>query len=198
MSILTALAVVGAVSKVGQGVLGYMAQRKKASGERAANALQRKQQEYATRRQRRSAIREAQIRRAQTMSAAGSAGALGGSAISGGLGSLASQLGSGLGYSSLQSSISGDIYNIQRSTNSSLSRLAGISSIFGALGGSATTAASFMTPTEAPRPDLQLQRATASSQRQPNARGRLSGASGAALEPIGGGSNFLGYNFGGY
>ena len=55
-----------------------------------------------------------------------------------------------------------------------------------------------MTPTEAPRPDLQLQRATASSQRQPNARGRLSGASGAALEPIGGGSNFLGYNFGGY
>jgi hypothetical protein len=183
-SILIGLAVAGTVASAAQGVVGYIAQKKAAKAAKAQNALQRKQQELATRRQRRSAIREAQIQRAQTQSAASGAGALGGSAVSGGLGSLTSQLGSGLGYSSQQSGISGDIFNIQQSNAAAQSRLGGISSAFGAFGQAASFASSFLTPTKAPTNSPSLQRATASSQRQPNARGQLSGYSG-------------GYRFGG-
>ena len=132
---------------VAQGATGYIAQRKAAKAARAQNALQRKQQELATRRQRRSAIREAQIQRAQTQSAAGTAGTLGGSAVSGGLGSLTSQLGSGLGYSTQQGGISSDIFSIQQRNSRTQSGLAGISSIFGAIGQGASFANSFMTPT---------------------------------------------------
>jgi hypothetical protein len=185
MAALTSIAIgIGAAAALAQGVTGYVAQKKAAKAAKAQNALQRKQQELATRRERRSAIRQAQIQRAQTQSAAGGAGALGGSAVSGGLGSLTSQLGSGLGYSSQQSGISGDIFNIQQSNAAAQSRLGGISSIFGAVGQAASFASSFMTPTKATTNSPSLQRATASSQLQPNARGQLSGYSG-------------GYRFGG-
>ena len=149
-SILIGLSVAGAVASAAQGVVGYIAQKKQAKAAKEQNDLQRKQQELATRRQRRSAIREAQIQRAQTQAAAGGAGALGGSAVSGGLGSLTSQLGSGLGYSSQQSGISGDIFSIQQSNAAAQSRLGGISSLFGAIGEGASFASSFLTPTKAP------------------------------------------------
>jgi hypothetical protein len=146
-SILIGLAVAGTVASAAQGVVGYIAQKKAAKAAAAQNALQRKQQELATRRERRSAIRQAQIQRAQTQSAAGGAGALGGSAVSGGLGSLTSQLGSGLGYSSQQSGISGDIFSIQQRNAAAQSRLGGISSIFGLAGQAASFASGFLKPT---------------------------------------------------
>jgi hypothetical protein len=177
-SILIGLAVAGTVASAAQGVVGYIAQKKAAKAAKAQNALQRKQQELATRRQRRSAIREAQILRAQTQSAGAQYGALNGSAVSGALSGLGSQAGNTLGYSSQQSGISGDIFSIQQSNAAAQSRLGGISSIFGAIGQGTSFASSFLTPTKAPTNSPSLQRATASSQRQPNARGQLSGYSG--------------------
>ena len=153
-SILIGLAVAGAAASAAQGVVGYIAQKKAAKAAKEQNALQRKQQLNATRRQRRSAIREAQIQRAQTQAAAGGAGALGGSAVSGGLGSLTSQLGNTLGASTEYDGISGDIFEIQRSNAAAQARLGGISSIFGAIGQGASFASSFMTPTKAPTNEL--------------------------------------------
>jgi len=154
-SILIGLSVAGAVASAAQGVVGYIAQKKAAKAAAAQNALQRKQQELATRRERRSAIRQAQIQRAQTLSAAGGAGALGGSAVSGGLGSLTSQLGSGLGYSGEQGAISADIFSIQQSNAAAQARLGGISSIFGTIGQTASFASSFLKPTKAPTQSAQ-------------------------------------------
>ena len=101
-----AVAVIGAVAAVGGTVMAYSAQKK------AAKAAQR-QQELSTQRSNRQAIRETQIRRAEALAAAASMGALGGSAIAGGLGSLGAQLGSGLGYSSQMSALSADIERYQ-------------------------------------------------------------------------------------
>lgn len=96
--------VIGAVTAVGSTALSYNAQRK------AANTQER-QQALATQRSARSAIREAQIKRASAQASAAALGATGGSAVEGGLSSLGSQLGSGLGFSSQMSSLSGDITN---------------------------------------------------------------------------------------
>ncbi len=95
-------AVIGAVASVGGTVMAYSAQKK------AAKA-QARQQQLSTTRSNRQAIREAQLQRASALAAASSMGALGGSAIAGGLGSLGSQLGSGLGFSSQMSGLSKDI-----------------------------------------------------------------------------------------
>ena len=94
--------VIGAVAAVGGTALSYNAQRK------AANAQER-QQKLNTQRSQRQAIREAQIRRAQAMSAASQLGGLGGSAVQGGVSSLGSQLGSGLGFSTQMSDLSSQI-----------------------------------------------------------------------------------------
>ena len=79
-----------------------------ASSTKAAK-LSNQQQALANRRSVRQSIREAQIRRAQTTNIASQFGGLGGSAVDGGLSSLSSQLGSGLGYSSQQSGLSAGI-----------------------------------------------------------------------------------------
>jgi hypothetical protein len=97
-----ALAVIGAVSSVVGTVASYSAQRK-------ASKAATQQQELNTRRSNRQAIREAQIRRAQTLGAAAQMGALGGSSVEGGLSGLGSQLGSGLGFSSQMSALSNQI-----------------------------------------------------------------------------------------
>ena len=100
-------AVIGAVATVGGTVMQYSAQKK------AAKAAQR-QQNLSTQRSNRQAIREAQLQRAQAIAAGASMGALGGSALAGGLGSLGAQLGSGLGFSSQMSSLSNDINKFQQ------------------------------------------------------------------------------------
>lgn len=95
-----AIAVIGAVATVAGTAIQYNASRR-------ASRLQAQQQSLATTRSNRQAIRQAQIQRAQALSAASMLGATGGSSVTGGLGSLTSQLGSGLGYSSQMSGLSG-------------------------------------------------------------------------------------------
>lgn len=97
-----ALAVIGAVASVG-GTLASVNQQKKSA------RLQQQQQDLATRRSQRQAIREAQIRRAQAQAAAQGLGASGGSSIAGGVASLGSQAGSALGFSSQMSGLSAGI-----------------------------------------------------------------------------------------
>lgn len=110
--------VIGAVASVGGTVLSYNAQRK------AARAQER-QQTLATQRSQRQAIREAQIRRAQAISAGAQLGGLGGSALEGGTSSLGSQLGSGLGFSTQMSDLSRQItkYSSQAQTWGSVANL---------------------------------------------------------------------------
>lgn len=100
-------AVIGAVATVGGTVMQMKAQKK-------AAAASRRQQDLSTQRSNRQSIREAQLQRAQAVAAGASMGALGGSALAGGLGSLGSQLGSGLGFSSQMSGLSADIEKFQQ------------------------------------------------------------------------------------
>lgn len=142
-------AVIGAVAAVGGTVLSYNAQKKAAKSAR-------RQQELSTQRSNRQAIRETQLRRAEALAAAASMGALGGSSIAGGLGSLGAQLGSGLGFSSQMSSLSADIEKYQQrasmwgavaSMGGDVFRASGGFGAFGAKGDTSTKA-----PTKAPTP----------------------------------------------
>jgi len=99
-------AVIGAVATVGGTVMQMSAQKK-------AAAASKRQQDLSTTRSNRQSIREAQLQRAQAIAAGASMGAIGGSAMAGGLGSLGSQLGSGLGFSSQMSGLSADIEKFQ-------------------------------------------------------------------------------------
>jgi hypothetical protein len=74
-----------------------------------ANKLQQRQQEVQSAASRRAAIREMQIKRAQTVAGAQAAGASYGSGMAGGLSSLSSQVGSNLGYSTEMSGLSKQI-----------------------------------------------------------------------------------------
>lgn len=105
------LSVIGAVATVGGTVMQYSAQKKAAKASK-------QQQDLSTQRSNRQSIREGQVQRAMAIAAASSMGAMGGSAIAGGLGSLSSQIGSGLGFSSQMSGLSGQIekYSKQAST----------------------------------------------------------------------------------
>ena len=97
-----ALMVVGAIASVVGTVKAAQAQRK-------SLALQKRQQEVQTRRSRRQAIREFQIRRAAAISGAIGAGSMGGSGSFGGIGSLGSQLGESMGFSTQMSGLSSAI-----------------------------------------------------------------------------------------
>ncbi len=74
-----------------------------------AAAAQRKQQQLQAQRSQRQAVREAQIRRAQTQGTSQGLGVVGGSALGGGLSSLSSQLGGSLGYAGQLSGLSKQI-----------------------------------------------------------------------------------------
>lgn len=99
------LATIGAVTAVA----GTGLQLKAASEARSGQRLQRRQQELVTRRERRQSIRQAQRLRAQAVASASGTGALGSSGLAGGLSSLASQTGEGLGFSTQGSGLSRDI-----------------------------------------------------------------------------------------
>lgn len=139
------LAVVGAVASVAGTVVSYNAQKK-------AAAASRRQQELATSRSNRQAIREAQLKRAQAIAAGAAMGGLGGSAMAGGLSSLGSQLGSGLGFSSQMSGLSADIEKFQQraATWGAIASMGG--SLFQAGGGFEGAKAAF---TKAPKPSVQ-------------------------------------------
>lgn len=97
--------VIGAVSSVASVV----------QAQRAANTQER-QQQVATRRSQRQAIRQAMIQRSQTIAAGASMGALGGSSLQGGVSSLGSQLGEQLGFSTEMSGLSRKISHLQSSS----------------------------------------------------------------------------------
>ena len=145
-----AVAVIGAVAAVGGTVMQYSAQKK------AARAS-RRQQELSTQRSNRQAIREAQLQRAMAIAAASQMGALGGSALAGGLGSLGSQLGSGLGFSSQMSSLSADIekYQSRAATWGAVASMGG--SLFQAGGGFGAFSAGADTSRKAPTPPMKWQ-----------------------------------------
>jgi predicted lipid-binding transport protein (Tim44 family) len=100
----TALIIAGAGLALSAGSTFYSIQQ-----QRKAASAQRTQQNVAARRSRRQTIREALIRRAETTSVANAVGADTGSGFSGSLGSLGSQLGSGLGFQSQMTGLSGII-----------------------------------------------------------------------------------------
>ena len=120
--------VIGAIASVVGTVASISAAQK------AARARQR-QETLTRRRSARQAIREAQIRRAQAVATAQGAGALSTSGAQGGIGSLTSQLGERLGYSSQYSNLSQDItrYQTQSEMFSGIASLGG--SIFNAADG---------------------------------------------------------------
>lgn len=99
---LETLAAISAAATV-TGTAAQYSQQKKAAD------LTQKSNNLATRRSSIQAIREVQMKRAAVINEAVSAGANGGSAVAGGISGLGSQLGSGLGYASQQSGLSGDI-----------------------------------------------------------------------------------------
>ncbi len=138
-------AVIGAVATVGGTMMAYRQQKK-------AAAAQRRQQELATERSNRESIREAQLRRAMAIAAASGMGAIGGSALAGGVASLGSQLGSGLGFSSQMSGLSKDIEKFTSKANT-WGAIAGMgSSLFQAAGGFSAFGKSADTSTKAPTP----------------------------------------------
>jgi len=117
-------AVVGAVSSV-----------RSANAQKKAGEAAQKQQEIQSSASRRAAIREMQIKRAQTVASAQAAGVVGGSGVSGGLSSLGSQVGANLGYSSQMSGLSREI-SMNNMNAQKYSNIAGFSgTVFQGLGG---------------------------------------------------------------
>lgn len=126
-----AAAVIGAVAGVAT-VVGTVAS---INAQKKASRAQQRQQDLATRRSQRQAIREAQIRRAQALSSAQGLGAAGGSGILGGTASLTSQVGESLGFSTQMSGLSREI-SVASSRANTYSAIAGLgSSVFSAAGG---------------------------------------------------------------
>src|SRR6056297_254728 len=96
---LTAATVVGTAASVYGTIQSTKASKK-------AAAARRRQEQLQETRSRRQAIREMQVRRAQAIATAQGAGSLQTSGASGGIGSLSSQLGTGLGFQSQMGSLS--------------------------------------------------------------------------------------------
>ena len=95
----TTIAILGATAAVA-GTAVSIKQGKEAS------KAQARQQGLSARRSQRQAIREAQIRRAQSQVQAGAMGVTGGSGLAGGQASLSSQLGGNLGFAGQMSGLS--------------------------------------------------------------------------------------------
>lgn len=114
--------VIGAVATV-VGTVGSLVMQGKAA------KAQEKQQELATRRTRRQAIRQMQLQRAQSLMSAQGAGSLYSSGAAGGIGALSSQLGADLGYQTAHNSLSKDINRANMGAN----LFSGLASIGGTL-----------------------------------------------------------------
>lgn len=93
-------------------------QEKAASASRARAATQQRQQEVQAARSRRAGVREAQRRRAMLRAQSEALGAVGGSGFAGATGSLTSQLGSNLGFSTQMTGLSRDVtqFGMQETT----------------------------------------------------------------------------------
>lgn len=114
----------GIISAVGF-VVGANATRKAAKAQERMALEQQKQQQLAARQSQKQAVREAQIRRAQTKAAGEGMGVVGSSSVSGGVSSLGSQLGSSMGFASQMSGLSSNITSFGTQANNQ-SALAGL------------------------------------------------------------------------
>lgn len=127
----TTLATIGLVTSVVGTVGGLAMQAKANSAQRKAIQEQQKGEQARYRMEQRQAIRRAQIQRAQMIASAGAAGATDTSGLSGGISSIGSQLGSGLGYASMQSAIGANIAQYQTQA----ARATGMGQMFSGLAG---------------------------------------------------------------
>lgn len=119
-----AIGVIAAVAGAAASVVGTIKSTKASKKAAAAQAQQNRLQE---RRSRRQAIRESQITRAQALASAQGAGALQSSGVSGGVGSISSQLGETLGFQSQFGGLS-DIITSQQQKAADGQQLAGFGS----------------------------------------------------------------------
>jgi len=134
--------VAGAVASVAGTYKQYRNQKKVA-------ALEGQRQAVSTRRSQRQAIRTAQIQRAQTIASAQGGGALESSGVNGGLGSLQSQLGTDLGFSTQMSGLGREIGTAQSKAaqGAGLAQLGGLAYGYGASRGASFSG---LFPTRAP------------------------------------------------
>ena len=103
--------------------------------QKKASAAPRRQQGLSARRSQRQAIREAQIRRAQSQVQAGAMGVTAGSGLAGGQASLSSQLGGSLGFAGQMSGLSQQI-TMAQSRAQTAGAIAGLGSqVFSDAGG---------------------------------------------------------------
>ena len=122
--------ILGAVTVASTAASISQSKKAQAAGERQA-AAQRQQQEVAATRSRRSAFREAQIKRSQAQARAEALNASQGSGAAGGQASLRSQLGAGLGYAGQQTALSGLVSQAGVQQQAALTR----SDMFGSIAG---------------------------------------------------------------
>lgn len=143
MALFTAIgAVVGGSALAGAAVVGATAAvvgtAASISAQKKAARAQQQQQDLQVRRSQRAAIREAQLRRAQTQATALGMGVVGGSALAGGVSSLSSQVGEAMGFGSQMSGLSKQI-SIASTRAQTASAIAGLGAqTFSSLGGFST------------------------------------------------------------
>lgn len=92
------MAVVGAVVGIGLGVLSYSQQRKSAQAQEKAMKAQQRAQELADARARRQLLRQTAIARGETLNIGANLGAMGGTALAGGMSGLVNQQQAQLGF----------------------------------------------------------------------------------------------------
>ena len=115
--------------------------------QKKASKAQARQQGLSARRSQRQAIREAQIRRAQSQVQAGAMGVTGGSGLAGGQASLSSQLGGNLGFAGQMSGLSQEI-TMAQSRAQTAGAVAGLGmQVFQGTGGFDKLNAAFSKPT---------------------------------------------------
>lgn len=91
-AISTIIAGVGIAASVAGTAVSYMGQRSAVKASERAEAIRKRQMDLEAQRERRSAVRQSILARAQTLTAGTQMGAGAGSGVAGGLGSLSSQL----------------------------------------------------------------------------------------------------------
>lgn len=115
--------------------------------QKKASKAQARQQGLSARRSQRQAIRESQIRRAQSQVQAGAMGVTGGSGLAGGQASLSSQLGGNLGFAGQMSGLSQQI-TMAQSRAQTAGAVAGLGmQVFQGTGGFDKLNAAFSKPT---------------------------------------------------
>lgn len=110
-------AVVGTVGSLMYQAKSLKEQKKAVAYQKQAAEKQIEQQDLATTRSNRQAVREAQLNRARALMSAQGAGAMGGSGVAGGIGAISSQLGSAMGFATQYNAYSREIGQLGSKAN---------------------------------------------------------------------------------